>query len=88
MFLIDELQKNSELTKDRRREIIGIIAVAIAFVVLGIAVIFGFMYINDTSQAAISSQAAVCNEYFRTLANITQNQQQSFLGDVLNLPGG
>lgn len=88
MFLIEELRNNSDLTKDRRREIIGIVAVAIAFVVLGIAFVFGFMYISDTSQTAMQTQAAVCNEYFRTLANITQNQQSTFIGDVLKLPGG
>lgn len=88
MFLIEELKNNSELTKDRRREIIGIVAVAVAFIVLGIAFVFGFMYLSDTSQTAMQQQAAVCSEYFRTLANITQNQQPSFIGDVLKLPGG
>lgn len=92
-FLINQFKKISDLTRNKRLEMLTLGGIVAACLVLGIIFIFGMIYLNEASKRSEQSQAVDCANYARAVFNLTQTNDPTFLDSVTQrvtgaTPGG
>ena len=86
-FITWETQDVNNLTRNRRRETVMILAIIIGIIVLGAVFLSGGYFSARQHEKSVAATTAVSIEYAKAVYNITCNGQNNFIGNI-KAPGG
>lgn len=87
LFLTNEVANINMLTGDTKKQLIGMIALIIGVVVLGVVIFGGMYWIHAQSTANVKETTTLCAAYTKEILNITLSGIPQYASSI-PLPGG
>lgn len=75
-FLINEIKDINDLTKNKKREMLILLAIIIGIIVLGVVVVMSIIYLKNSSVDQMAQLSSVCSSYANALFNATTTTAQ------------
>lgn len=89
-WLVTEIKEINSLTRNRKQDMLYLLAFIVCALVMGVVFIFGIIYMNEQGTKALSANQEACTKYIDKLLNYTQEvkNEKGFAQQTANVVVG